>query len=1090
MLDVVAPIKGCKGGGKVGGSSRAPYEAPDNLLADSTAYLLDVVSEGEIEGWADAVNPAKCIYFDDTPLQNADGSFNFDGVEYWLRTGTPDQEPVPGFSAVENELNVGVEVTQSQSVTRSIAASDIDAVRVKVGVGQLTTLNPESGDLTGASVSFAIDMAAGSGGWEEVGAYTISGKTTSGYQRAYRIELPDVRPISLRVRRTTPDSDTSKVQDVIYFVSYTEIIDAKLRYPNTAYVALAIPAQAFGGRVPRRSYRLKGMKCWVPSNYDPVLRTYDENNIWDGTFKQAYTNNPAFFTYTVFLENRWGLGERIAPDLVDKWSIYQIGKYCDGLVDDGLGGQEPRFTMNGVMNTREAAYQVITQLSSAFRGVTYWGAGAVVPVQDAPRDPVKIVTNANVVGGAFNYSGTGLPARKTAVVASYRDKADHFKIKAGVVFEDSEAIQRFGRRQSDITLPFQTSPGGALRDAKWVVDTNTTQREVVNYQSGFDHAALRPGDKVLISDKHRVGFRMGGRVLSISTDRHQVEVDAPVLLQSGETHNLMIADDAGNFTAADISGSDAAGDGKASVLTLSEPLAENILHGAVFVLTASNLPPRQFRVVSNTPEKYLFNIVALEDDPNKYARVEQGIRIHDDAPYILPNSLRPKPVTGLAVRVFYREASAELVATISWQVQPGENVGAFQVDFTDHLGVRRTIGEQAAQSVDIPLFGPHLGPFSAHVRAGNRLGVWSEFASRQFTVDADLLVPAEVTDFRIRVLGDQAFLNWNKGDPVTSHYHVRFAADPASGWNEALDIETDIAGRDVTVPALSGAYFIKAVSVFGFESARAAMVTSNTLNLAHHNVVETVRVEPTFEGTVDNGLSREVAGLSLYSDLSLFEWDDLFAMADIYSDGGIPALAYYEAQQRVDLGGVYTSRLAADMRGFGFHIGFSIFNWSDLFAVPDVYGDINHLWRLGLQVATTNDDPEMLGAAWSDWQNFIVGDYSARGFKFRVRFNSDDPMVAIVLESLAVTIDMPDRIEKGDDVDCPVDGVSVTFDPPFMARPAIVVDGQSLPTGATSVRTAASRTGFHQQFLDAAGLPVAASFDFTAAGYGRDTSPT
>lgn len=1083
------PLRGAKGGGKGGGSQsqRTPYEAPDNLLTDSTAMVLDVVSEGEIEGWADPANPAKCIYFDDTPLQNPDGSYNFSGVQFWLRTGTPDQEPVPGFSAVENEVGVSAEVKQAQPIARTITADDVDAVRIKVGVSQLSTLNKDNGDLTGATVDFSIDMQAGNGGWYTVSDSRMSGKTTSGYQRSYRVELPDIRPVSIRVRRRTADQTSSEVSDDLFFVSYTEIIDAKLRYPDTAYVALAIPAQAFGGRVPRRSYRLKGMKCWVPSNYDPVSRSYDEAAIWDGTFKLAYSSNPAFFTYTVFLENRWGLGERIAPELVDKWRIYQIGKYCDENVPDGLGGMEPRFTMNGVMNTREAAYQVITQLSTAFRGVTYWGAGAVVPVQDAPADPVKLVTNANVVDGAFNYAGTGLNARKTAVVASFRDPDDHYKLKAGIVYEDHDAIQRYNRRQSDINLPFETRRGGALRASKWLVDTDTTQRETVNYQAGYDHAALRPGDRILISDKHRVGFRMGGRVGAISADRLSLTVDDPLTLQSSESYTLLLANDLGDFVEAHlVSGQD----GSLTSVNLSAALSADVTPGAVFIVTASNLAPRQFRVLSNTPEKHLFNIVALEDDPNKYARVEDGIRVDDAAPYILPSFQRPKPVVQVAARVFYRESPSGLVATVSWQVQAGESVAAYQIDFTDHLGVRRTIGEQAAQSVDIPLEGAHLGPFTAHIRARNALNTWSEFVSHSFSVDPELLVPANVTGFRIRVLGDQAFLNWSKGDPVTTSYRVRYAADPASGWNEALDVETDIAGRDVAVPALSGAYFIKAVSVFGFESPSAAMVTSNTLNLAHHNVVETVQAEPAFDGVVENGLSREVAGLSLYSDVSIFDWDDLFEVEGVYTHGGVPEVAYYEIEQRVDLGGTFTSRLSADLRGFGFHADFSIFNWEDLFAVPDIYGDINHLWRLGLQVATTNDDPDAPGAIWEGWQDFIVGDYSARGFKFRVRFNSDDPLVAVVLQALSITVDMPDRIEKGDDILCPVGGVLINFAPPFMAKPAIVVDGQELPTGARSVRTAAGPSGFHQQFVDAAGNPIAVSFDYHAAGYGRDVSTT
>lgn len=730
MLDNVKQVSGRKGGGKGGGSSRTPYEAPDNLLTDSTAYLIDVVSEGEIEGWADPENPGTCIYFDDTPLQNPDGSYNFEGVEYWLRTGTPDQEPVPGFSAVENEVGVSVLVEQQQPVVRSITAADVDAARIKVGVASLSTLNTETGDLTEAKVDFAIEMQAGSGGWETVGSYSISGKTTSGYQRAYRVELPEVRPVAIRVRRITPDSESSNIQNDLFFVSYTEVIDAKLRYPDTAYVALAVPASAFGGRIPRRSYRLKGVKCWVPSNYDPVARTYDETSIWDGTFKHAFTRNPAFLTYTVLLENRWGLGERIAPDLVDKWRIYQIAKYCDELVPDGLGGMEPRFTMNGVMNTREAAYQVITQLSAAFRGVTYWGAGAVVPVQDAPSDPVKIVTNANVVGGAFNYAGTGLSARKTAVVASYRHAEDHFKVKAGLVFEDHDAIQRYGRRQTDATLPFTSSRGEALRTAKWIVDTNLTSKETVNYQAGFDHAAIRPGDKLLISDKHRIGFRVGGRIAGVASDRLSVTLDAPVSIHVGESYQLLIATDVGEYVTVDV---DAEPGEDVSDLALVSVLPPSVTAGAVFVLSATDMEPRLFRVVSNTPDKHLFNIVALEDDAEKYDRVELGINVAEDPPYVLPTSDTPSAPTGLTLQAFLMPdpgSKSKFRLLASWAPSENPLVTRYLVRIKEPTGSWRDVDTISETSIEITPRRDDAGEYQVRVHALTVIGEYSPFASK------------------------------------------------------------------------------------------------------------------------------------------------------------------------------------------------------------------------------------------------------------------------------------------------------------------------------------------------------------------------
>lgn len=1076
------PLRGAKGGGKSGGSQsqRTPYEAPDNLLADSTARVLDVVSEGEIEGWADPAHPAKCIYFDDTPLQNPDGSYNFSGVWFELRTGTPNQEPVPGFSAVENEIGVSAEVKHSQPISRTITAEDVDAVRIKVGVNQLSTLDKNNGNLLGAQLDFSIDMQAGNGGWVTLGDPQFKGKTTSGYQRSYRIDLPPVRPVSIRVRRRTPDRVESNISDDLFFVSYTEIIDAKLRYPDTAYVALAIPAQVFGGRVPRRSYRLKGMKCWVPSNYDPVSRSYNEAVIWDGTFKLAYSNNPAFFTYTVFLENRWGLGERIAPELVDKWRIYQIGKYCDENVPDGLGGWEPRFTMNGVMNTREAAYQVITQLSTAFRGVTYWGAGAVVPVQDAPADPVKLVTNANVVDGAFNYAGTGLNARKTAVVASFRTPDDHYKLKAGIVYEDHDAIQRYNRRQSDINLPFTTSRGEALRAAKWLVDTDTTQRETVNYQAGYDHAALRPGDRILISDKHRVGFRMGGRVLSIAEDRLSLSVDDPVTLQASETYSLLLANDLGDFVEASLASGQ---DGSLTTVNLSAPMAANIRPGTVFIMTASNLAPRQFRVLSNTPEKHLFNIVALEDDPNKFARIEHGIRVDETAPYILPGLSRPRPVVNITSQVFYRASPAGLVATISWQVQAGEAVAAFQIDFTDHLGVRRTIGEQAIQSVDIALAGAHLGPFTVYIRARNVLNAWSEFASHTFVVDPELLVPGDVTSFRIRIANGQAFLTWSEGDAHVIGYNLRHAASAETPWDQAAMVAENVSSRELSIPAVAGRFLIKAVSVFDRVSRNASEVSVAQELVTGFNFVEARDLGGEFSGELTEGLVRERGGLVLMKPRSMFEGRNMLAHGPLLLPPDVMREEIFESSEVIDLKSVHACRVSCTVRAYGFKWDSSIFSGRDMFTERPLLGEVDGQWSLITELQHTADDPTSDGAIWSDWARFSVDEIAARGFKFRARLAVEIAGISARIEGFSVSVDMPDRTEHGTDINCPQEGRSISFARPFRVRPRVHLAGQELPAGGRIVTTDVTPAGFQVRSFNADDQPISSSFDFTAFGY-------
>ncbi|HXF66197.1 MAG TPA: phage tail protein, partial [Burkholderiales bacterium] len=376
-----AMIRGAGGGGGGkggGGGGRTPQEAPDSLRSRAWARVIDVVSEGEIEGLVDGL---KSIYLDDTPVINTDGSENFSGVTIATRTGTQAQDYVPGFAAAESEIAVATEVKAATPVVRSVSNTNLSAVRVTVSVPQLTYQDPSTGDISGTSVELAIDLQNAGGGWQEVRRDTISGKTTSRYQRSYRIELPAPGPWDIRVRRITPDSTQSNLQNKTFWDSYTEIIDAKLRYPNTALVALQVDSAQFN-RIPRRGYDIRGLRVRVPVNYDPDTRSY--SGIWDGTWKIAWTDNPAWCFYDLLTNERYGLGAYIDEVQVDKWALYEIARYCDELVPDGFGGTEPRFTCNLYLQTRQEAFTVLQQMAAIFRGMVWWSQGALTAVADKP----------------------------------------------------------------------------------------------------------------------------------------------------------------------------------------------------------------------------------------------------------------------------------------------------------------------------------------------------------------------------------------------------------------------------------------------------------------------------------------------------------------------------------------------------------------------------------------------------------------------------------------------------------------------------------------------------------------------------------
>ncbi|WP_321829739.1 host specificity protein J [Thalassovita sp.] len=732
-MGVVSPVTGRKkggGGGKV---------VEDNLLTDSTAYILGLVSEGEIEGLANSDDPEQCIFLDDVPLRNADGSYNFEGISWAFYTGTATQPAMPGFAAVRNEVGVNAKVEQANPIERTVTTAEIDAVSVKVSTPAMMRLTSK-GDRLESEVAFRIEMQVGAAAAVTVKSDIISGKTTSGYQRGYRIELPQERPVTIRVVRETPDAENENTQNAIYFASLTEIVDAKLSYPHCALLGLAVPAKAVGGSVQKITVKVRGMKCLIPSNYDPVARTYDESTMWDGTFKVAWTRCPIWALYTTFVQDRWGLGQHVSASMFDKWTAYQIGKYCDELVPDGSGGMEPRFSIDGEMSNREAAFAWITRISAAFRGTTYWGAGAIVPVQDAPAAPVRLVTNSDVAGGAFRYSGTPKASRHTTAVVTLQDTTDHHRMKALIAYDDPDAIERYGERLKEITAPFMSSVGEGLRAAKWAVDTDTTQKEMVSYEAGFSHQAIRPGNIVMVSDKNRVGVRLAGRIaaLSMHVGGSLITLDAPVSLEPEDYNSIIVSDDLGATHELEVL---SAGD-DIKTLQLAGSLPENVVPGGRFAVQTVFVKPRQYRVLRNKPDqkKTTFEITAVEHDPAKFLRVEQGISIDADPGHLLPTISAPTAPAGLSLQAYLKPrpgSESQLMLEASWQQSDNPLVSQYAIATRSVGGswkIRPSVDES---NIEWPADKLASGRYEIKVAAVSQLGQRSPFASA--FVDFDLL---------------------------------------------------------------------------------------------------------------------------------------------------------------------------------------------------------------------------------------------------------------------------------------------------------------------------------------------------------------
>lgn len=481
--------------------AHTPVEAKESGRSKQRIKIVEVLSEGEIEGLVDGL---KSVYLDKTPIEAKDGSHYFKNVEIEGREGTQTQEVMQGFQAVEKEISVATEITKRTALTRTVTDANVNRLRLTLGVQALFEQN-DQGDTHSATVEFKITV-----GTQQI-PFTIKGKYNSSYSRAIIVEnLPRV-PFTIKVERITDDSTSNRLANKTMWASYTEIIDAQFRYPNTAYIGVKFDSEYFNN-IPGRTYEIYGIKVRVPSNYDPETRTY--TGLWDGTFKVAYTNNPAWILMDIVTHKRYGLGDRLGEFSVDKWALYQIAQYCDQMIPDGFGGQEPRFTCNLWLTEQRSAYDVLSDLCSIFRAIPVWNGTELTFIMDRPSDPVWTYTNANVVGGQFSRQYSAMKARHNAIQVEYKDAENNYENTIEYISDD-EQIRKFGLNLKKVTAFGCTSRGQAFRTGKWILETERLETETITFTVGSEGLMNIPGDIIRVSDNHFAGTNIGGRVQAI-----------------------------------------------------------------------------------------------------------------------------------------------------------------------------------------------------------------------------------------------------------------------------------------------------------------------------------------------------------------------------------------------------------------------------------------------------------------------------------------------------------------------------------------------------------------------------------------------
>lgn len=598
--------------GKGGGGGHTPVEAKETGRSKQLIKIVEVISEGEIEGLADGL---KSVYFNNTPVQNKDGSYNFNNVQIEGRVGSQVQDVIAGFNTSEKEISVGTQVKKNLPITRTVTDDKVSRLRLTIGVQSLFK-QEENGDTNGAKVNLIITIGS------QTYPVTINGKYSSQYLQQHTFDnLPPV-PFTVKVERVTEDSQTQRLQNGTIWSSYTEIIDTEFTYPNTALIGVKFDSEQFSS-IPTRTYDVLGIKVQVPSNYDPYTRKY--TGMWDGTFKLSWTDNPAWVLYDIIIHKRYGTGwEDLPAFTADKWTLYQIAQYCDQLVPDGFGGQEPRFTCNLYKTEQSLAYEFFSNLCSIFRAVQVWQGQQLTFIMDRPADPVWTYTNANVEKGEFNYTYSAKKSRHNAIQVEYADKDNAYE-RAIEYVSDDESIRKNGVNVKKITAFGCTSRGQAHRTGLWLLQTEKLETKTVSFTVGAEGLTNIPGDIIKVADTHYAGTNVGGRVLAVNGKK--VTLDREISI-NGNSYFSYINQNAKHQDIKIISVNGAE-------VTLDQAPTGLEVYG-VWSLSTQQVSTQLFKVLSVKEDvKGKYTITALQHEPQKEAIVDNGAKFEPKATSIL-----------------------------------------------------------------------------------------------------------------------------------------------------------------------------------------------------------------------------------------------------------------------------------------------------------------------------------------------------------------------------------------------------------------------------------------------------------------------
>ena len=1017
-------IHGSKGG-KGGGGYRAPVEAANTLKATQSVGLVDVISEGEIVGLVDG---AKGIFLNETPLMTAAGAYTYNDVSWTLRTGQPEQSALPYDAGATNEVGVGVEITHDYpkasgsgsgkyqfSVTNTLATR----LQVSLGVNALyeTLMDQEHvGDIIGASVNYKISVKNKNNAEIYSRSGTISGKTMSRYLQTVQLNLSDDGskigsgnyngPWLVTVEKTTADSKSSTLQNDLYLSSYTVIVGYSFTFPYSALMSISASAESFGNSVPTRAYKVKGLKIAVPSNYDPTTRAY--SGIWDGSFKTAWTDNPAWVFYDIVTNDRYGLA-RFLPssiidygDLCDKWLLYEVARICDELVPDGFGGKEPRYTFNYQIMGAAEAKEVLQSIASCFHGMSYWCSGMIYARSDYPSDPIRTLTQTNIIKGQIDYATASIQDRHSVVLVTWNDPDDMYKATIETVF-DWELYSQIGYRSVSSVAYGCTSRGQAHRHGLWILATEAEEWQctVTVGIDGFDYL---PGDVVRLADPTWQGYRASGRVKNI--DGINVTLDAPFETAENEVYQLAIYNSAGTEDVRQVT------DVKGSLIIVDSDYTGTYDENAVWSMRGALSSPRLF-AIRNITEKQKGNIqlTLRETNPKKYLEIEQGIVLEKNP------TRRAEKTLSAPTDVNAKETAAKINGTLTQKVliswSPDANYGgavAWQLSYTDPLGNTTTLPWQNTICVElVDIMG---GLWTFRVIAKSSDGRVSLPTVREQIISS-IGTPSNITGLQAAQDGDNIDLFWDANTDINfSHYEVRTGFT----WSQGTVIANKLLEPYYSVKAVAEktyGFSVKAVNIYGQYCDVAAVIQIAVRNLTQANIFvewnEFSSVSGENSGTVfvlsPYNCSVMKGGCAEYEDDRCNQFGEgfLLTLADGATNGCWNSVVH-------DLLKVVNAQILADY----------------YLSMPDKT-------KIAVEMRTSLDN-----VIWREWAAYTPRTVQFRYIQFRFVLTTGNVDMKPYVSYMNIIIDMPDIVKTGRII-VPASGAHIDYGFDFAVIPTVVL---------------------------------------------------